>query len=170
MPRDRIVEFYSGRPDDRQRTLDQILAQPDRWLEHEHDYIQWVFPTAARSSVNPSAPLITADTAAAFAADPALRERLRAAFVRMLSFYGLRLRDGNVEIDPERFAVRSAAWLRPYNHNHLRLTRIMQSLAALGLRGEAQSLQRCLLTDVTTPEPSGLVARETLDYWRDAVS
>ena len=170
---DRAVRFYSGGTDDRERTLDRILAWPDEQLEMVHDYIQWLFPTIAPSGVNPSAPLVTAGTAAAFAANPELRERLRRSLERMLRFYGLRraMKDDEVRIviDAARFSERAAAWLRPRNHNHLRLTRIMQSLSALGLDVEARALQRCLLEDVGEGPGAGRITPDTREFWRRAV-
>ena len=171
---DRIVGFYSGGTDDRGRTLDEILAWPDETLEEVHDYIQWVFPTVARSRVNTLAPLVTSATTAAFAASPELREKLRAALDRMLSFYGLRRSasgDGRtvIEMDPSRFPDRAAIWLRPFNHNHLRLTRIMQSLDALGSFEEARALQRCLLTQVAAGPGKSRITTETVEYWTEAV-
>jgi Opioid growth factor receptor (OGFr) conserved region len=98
MPTDRIVAFYSGGADDRGRTLDAILTWPDDRLESVHDYIQWVFPTAIPSGVNPFAPLVTSDTTAAFASSPTLTDRLRRALDRMLAFYG----SGGSRAQPER--------------------------------------------------------------------
>ena len=147
-PPDPIIEFYSGGVDSAGRRLDDILAWDDERLEHVHDYIQWVFPTPQPSGVNPFAPLVTDDTARTFAADDALRDRLRAALDRMLTFYGLRRTTLGMEIDAARFPSRSAVWLHPGNHNHLRLTRIIDSLASLGLAVEARALQRCLLDEV----------------------
>lgn len=173
--RDRVVSFYSGGVDHRDRTLDRILAWTDDDLETVHDYIQWLFPTVQPSAVNPFAPLVTDGTVAAFAASPELRARLGRAYARMLSFYGLRLiadADGSlrVEIDQAVFPVRSPHWLRPGNHNHLRLTRIMESLATLGLVAEARALQRCLVTDVYEGAGRNRVSRETYEYWMTAVS
>ena len=175
MAPDRIVAFYAGGVDDRQRTLDAILAQGDDWLEAVHDYIQWMFPTRTPSSVNLSAPLVTAETIAAFRASPDLRDKLRSALDRMLAFYGLHRSStaaGTVVIttDPARFPQRAGAWLRPFNHNHLRLTRIMQSLAALGLTAEAEALQRCLLSDVAAGPGAGRITADTLEYWARALS
>ena len=170
---DRVVAFYSGGPDDRGRTLAAILAWTDAALEDVHDYIQWMFPTVAPSGVNPSAPLVTAETIAEFAARPELRGTLRRSLARMLSFYGLRASDGaaaRIEIDPPRFAERSAEWLTAGNHNHLRLTRIMQSLASLGLVAEARALQRCLLSDVCEGAGRGRVSDATRRYWMNAVA
>jgi hypothetical protein len=163
---DRIVSFYQGGRDDAGRTLADILAWSDDRLESVHDYIQWVFPTRQPSGVNPSAPLVTDATAQAFAADSGLRERLHQALDRMLVFYGLRYRGRAIEIDQGRFPLRSRVWLRPNNHNHLRLTRIMQSLAELGLASDARALQRCLLEDVCGGPEGDNVSRRTKDFWR----
>lgn len=172
MATDPIVSFYSGGVDDRGRTLQSILDWPDERLESVHDYIQWVFPTTTPSGANPWAPLVTDATIASFAS-PELRDRLRAALDRMLTFYGfVRASDtsGNVSItiDSERFARRAVIWLRPGNHNHLRLTRIMQSLWALGLEDEAIALQRCLLALYEGPG-ARKITTETAEYWRTAI-
>ena len=60
-------------------------------------------------------------------------------------------------------------WLRPGHHNHLRLTRIMQSLAALGLMPEAQAQQRCLVTDVYGGPGHDRITPDTYEYWMDAL-
>jgi hypothetical protein len=171
---DPIVAFYSGGRDSAGRTLREILAWNDGALEAVHDYIQWVFPTRQPSGVNPNAPLVTIDTSRAFASNGELREGLRDAFTRMLAFYGLRrTRDDagavRIEIDDARFGDRGPTWLHPNNHNHLRLTRIMQSLAALGLPDEARALQRCLLHDVADGPGAGQVTPGTIGFWRGAV-
>src|SRR5262245_33041228 len=110
---DAIVDFYSGGRDSEGRTLDAILGWSDDRLEAVHDFIQWVFPSRQRSAVNPFAPLVTDGTVRAFERDPALRDRLGRANERMLRFYGLRSRDGRVEIDAEAFPARSRVWLTP---------------------------------------------------------
>lgn len=174
MADDRIVSFYAGGKDQKGRTLDEILAWSDSALELTHDYIQWLFPTAAPSAVNPSAPLVRPSTSAAFAQRPELRERLRQALDRMLTFYGLQrstAADGAVTIAPDqqRFRLRADEWLHAGSHNHLRLTRIMQSLASLGLPDDARALQRCLLEDIYDGPGSLRVSRETYEFWVAAV-
>ena len=162
---DPIVDFYLGGRDHRGRTLDEILAWPDDRLESVHDYIQWTFPTRQPSAVNPFAPLVTDSTVRAFARDPRLAERLGGTFDRMLLFYGLQW-DANRRIvdEPGRFASRSGVWLHPGNHNHLRLTRIMESLATLGLFDEAIALQDCLTNRIA--REFGAVSKTTLEFWR----
>ena len=164
---DRVVAFYSGQPDSAGRRLDELLAWSDDQLEAVHNYIQWMFPTRQASGFNPHAPLVTDATARAFAADAALRERLRASLERMLAFYGLRRTADRVEIDPARFPARAPNWLHAGNHNHLRLTRIIDSLAHLGLHVESEALKRCLVEDVA-PIAGGRVTARTLDFWRRA--
>lgn len=167
IPSDPVIAFYTGGTDHRGRTLERLLAWDDERLEAVHDYIQWVFPTRQPSGINPYAPLVTETAVKAFADDTRLRERLRAAFERMLRFYGLRERDGRVETDPERFELRARVWLQPGNHNHLRLTRIMESLSTLGLRAEAKALQQCLVESVAAE--SHRVSSSTLEFWKRAV-
>jgi hypothetical protein len=138
-----------------------------------HDYIQWVFPTRRPSGVNADAPLVTRATAETFASDPALRDSLRHALDRLLVFYGLRRQasdGGRIEIDDARFQTRAPVWLHRGNHNHLRLTRVMQSLSELGLPDDARALQRCLLEDVAPGPGEGLITGQTLAFWKAAVS
>lgn len=163
---DPIVEFYSGGRDAAGRTLEAILAWEDERLEAVHDYIQWLFPTRQPSGVNPFAPLVTADTVRAFTADDTLRQGLRRALDRMLAFYGLRRQADRIEIDAARFPARARTWLNPGNHNHLRLTRIMGSLSALGRRDDALALKRCLLEDVCAGPGVGRVSATTMEFWR----
>jgi hypothetical protein len=166
---DLIVAFFSGEPDPERRTLAGILDWDDNRLEAVHDYIQWLFPTRQPSGVNPLAPLVTDATVAAFERDAALRARLRQALDRMLLFYGLRWNEGRIEIDDSRFPARARVWLRLGNHNHLRLTRIMESLATLGSSAEAHALQRCLLEDIYAGPGADSISPRTADYWRRAI-
>jgi len=165
---DAIVAFYSGGHDAAGRTLADILTWDDERLEAVHDYIQWLFPTRQPSGVNPYAPLVTDATARAFASVAGLRQRLRAALDRMLTFYGLVRRGDAIAIDETHFTARSVVWLHPGNHNHLRLTRIMQSLATLGLRADARGLKRCLIEDVSV-QHEGSVSPRTVGFWKRAL-
>jgi hypothetical protein len=165
---DPIVAFYSGEPDTQGRTLGTMLSGSDDWLESTHDYIQWMFPTRERSAVNPRAPIVRRDTEHAFTEREELRQALSLSLERMLGFYGLKRIDGKIEQDDTRFPQRAAVWLRPGNHNHLRLTRIMKSLAILGLPDLARSLQHCLV-DIYEGPGHSRITRETAEYWLSAL-
>jgi hypothetical protein len=171
MSADAVVAFYSGGADNQRRTLVELWSWSDERLEAVHDYIQWMFPTVQPSGVNPFAPLVTRQTIQAFETEPRLRERLRRSLDRMLSFYGLRRTglagaDDRIDIDDTRFADRAATWLHLGNHNHLRLTRIMDSVSTLGLPRDARALQRCLLEDVCAGPGRQRVTRSTIEFWR----
>lgn len=161
-----LAFYYGSHPDDRGRRLAEILRQDDLWLEVTHDYIQWLFPLAEPSGVNPWAPLVDSTTAGLFRSDPLLRDHLRAAFERMLRFLGLRLSDGEVVKGPD-WDTRKGEWFTAPTHNSLRVTRIIRSLRLLGLDAEAQALHRGLVA-LCSSEPDAGVGATARRFWREA--
>lgn len=86
-----IVRFYDPNvkaKDTLGRTQEQILAWSDSQLEYSHNYIQMLFPLPEGSPFNYAAPIIDPETMKAFRSSSELRQRLRASFERMLTFYG----------------------------------------------------------------------------------
>jgi hypothetical protein len=166
----RIVDFYSGESTDgRGRTLDEILRWSDDQLEFTHDYIQWLFPTTEPSGFNPRAPILDRTAREAFRSRPELRERLRAAFLRMLAFYGFRLEQACPPrvVRAADFPERSRNWLSPANHNHLRLTRILKSLGLLGLEAESAALFDAL-EDLYRAGADNVISATTFRFWQAA--
>ena len=166
---DALLRFYRlDGPDARGRTLPEIWAWDAARLEGVHDYIQWLFPLPEPSAFNPDAPILTTETIEAFRADAELRQRLLRSLALMLDFYGLALEpdgDGAPRIERARdFVAKSAGWLRPGDHNHLRLTRILTSVRLLGLDDHSRALYRCLAAIARDYPLAGSSA--TLDYWR----
>lgn len=169
---DPILAFFRGGTDHAGRTLTEILAWSDFQLEHEHDYIQWLFPLSEPSRFNPLAPVLVPTTIAAFDQDPALRQALERGFERLMVFYGFTIQKFpsgdwqlNVGVD---FARRSRIWLTPGNHNFLRLTRILTSLRLLGCQPHAEALFDLL--DLLYRRHAGVIGRTTYDFWRSAMS
>jgi hypothetical protein len=109
----------------------------------------------------------------AFRANDRLRDAIGHSLDRMLAFYGLRRSSAaasvRIELDPDRFQERAKHWLTPGNHNHLRLTRIMQSLSALGLLAEARALQRCLVDDIYEGPGRARITDDSYEFWLSAV-
>jgi hypothetical protein len=172
-PADALLRFYRLEGvDARGRTLPEIWAWDAARLEGVHDYIQWLFPLPEPSAFNPHSPILIEETIDAFRADSELRQRLLQSLALMLDFYGLTLEsgdDGAPRIERARdFAVKSAGWLQPGDHNHLRLTRILTSVRLLGLGDHSRTLYRCLAA-IARDHPHA-VSATTLDYWRRAAS
>ena len=148
--------------------LAEILRQDDHWLETCHNYIQWLFPTKEYSRVTPDAPTLDMATIEAFNADDLLRNHLRAALIRILSFYGLRLAAAGI-VKGANWEERKANWFTENTHNSLRITRILKCLTALGLATEAMALQVALAA-LCESEPDCGIDNTALQFWSDAVS
>jgi len=162
-----IVDFYSGKATDSSgRTLREIHAWDYDELEEVHDYIQWLFPLPEPSQFNPLAPVLDAGQIAIFQTDTGLRAQLLASFDKMLGFYGFER--NNITISRSNtWEERSRSWLKPGNHNHLRLTRILKSLSILGLKDYAQALLEAL--NRVFVEHSNAISGTTLGYWKRAL-
>jgi hypothetical protein len=149
------------------RLLAEITRQDDLWLEVTHDYIQWLFPTREISKIMPCSPLIDKVVEAAFHGDELLRRHLLVSFIRMLSFYGLVRRDGKI-VKGANWCERKSNWFIEGTHNDLRITRILKSLSALGLRDEAEKLMLCL-EELRVSETDCGVNSTAYQYWRSAL-
>jgi hypothetical protein len=147
-----IHAFLTGRGrDGRGRSLAEVLAFDDARIEGVHDFIQWLFPLDEPSRAVPGAPVLGAAEAAAIRADPAARAGLLAARDRMLRFYS-----------------QTGGWLTPFDHNHLRITRILTALRDLVGPEEARAFhERIVALDQAAGSP---VNPGSLDYWRRAVA
>ena len=137
-----LIRFYLGEgPDSEGRFLRDIRSWDPRRLESVHDYIQWLFPLRTYSRFNPDAPILDDGIVARFRADGTLRAELLASFRQMLAFYGFDYREENgrpaIALAADA-ATRQRNWLKPGNHNLLRLTRILSCLSTLGLRPQAE--------------------------------
>lgn len=92
----------------------------------------------------------------------------------MLAFYGFKLHiDGGHEIvvKGENFGRASSNWVTPFNHNHLRITRILRCLRVLGLEQHAAAffvaLEKVCKENVGTMGP---ISERSLDFWTKAAT
>jgi len=167
MPNEQLLRFYRGDGvDEVGRRIDDVWRYSVEDLEGVHDYIQWLFPLDERSAFNPHAPLLDAATLAEVRRDETLRAQVERSLGVMLEFYGLTLKGDQITRGPN-FAERSSDWLRPGNHNFLRLTRILKSLSLLGHEERAEQLLECL--EGVYRERPAEVGSNTCGYWRRAV-
>lgn len=163
-----LLGFYLGsHPDHKGRMLSEIVQQDDDWLEQTHDFIQWLFPLNELSRASLHAPLVDARTRHAFLTDDLPKQHMRIALVRMLRFLGLRF-DGKALTKGANWDERKQCWFTCHSHNSLRVTRILKSMAFLGLKDEAVNLQAGLEALCQT-EPDCGVTDVSRRYWADAV-
>lgn len=143
-----LIHFYFGQPDTHGRLLDDILQWEDLELETSHDWVQWVFPNIEPSLVTPDTPTLDKETISYWRQSPFLQGALRITVNRYVKFL---LNNKNI-------------WVKKFNHNHLRITRMLNCMMSLGLESEASIiLQR--LEDVCKSEVNEL----SLQYWREAI-
>ncbi|QKQ77020.1 opioid growth factor receptor-related protein [Nostoc sp. TCL240-02] len=167
-----IVPFYLGEQRDSEgRMIAEIWTWNFEELECVHNYIQWLFPLHERSAFNPDAPILDQEIIEVFRSNPYLRQNLLRSFTVMLQFYGLQRHesnDGKVIINQsEEYQNRKSEWVCIFNHNYLRITRILKCLMTLGLESEAQAFYKCL--QQIYHEDSNQIGSETFQYWTMAV-
>ena len=148
---DSAVAFLTGEGRDHHGdTLDDLLALDDSALEHRHDYIQWLFPLPEASRFNALAPVLSGQDIALLRLSDTAKANLRRAAARMLAFY-----EANDH------------WLVPYDHNHLRITRIIRCLALILGKEEAENAHRRI--EARVAEAREPVNAQSRRYWREAI-
>jgi len=168
-----LLRFYGlphGGHDHRGRTLTTILSFPDWKLEELHDWIQWLFPLPETSPFNVAAPVLTSGDVAAFRSCAVLRDALRRSFSRMLEFYGFETTGnggGNEILSVYGCDRKRRNWWRSFDHNHLRITRIIRSLRVLGLAREAARIWNAL---VAARADQGAPGDTSYKFWRRAAT
>lgn len=160
-----LIAFYRGEAGDHKgRTLEDIWALSPFWLEHTHDYVQWLFPIPEAGHFNGFAPLLGEADRTAFAQDEALRANQRRSLDVMLTFFGLTRRALVIEALPE-LNMREHIWLKRGGHNHLRISRIIRSLHLCQPPELAAAFQQAMIEIGTT---QGVVSEQSIGYWRAA--
>ena len=141
-----IVRFLEGEgADGAGRRIAEVLAFDDAQLEARHDFIQWLFPLLEPSAAVPGSPVLTPDDATAIRGSAAAQANLRAGASRMAAFYAA-----------------NDHWLAPYDHNHLRITRIIRSLRLLAGDAEADAFREGV---TARARAEGRVNGRSLAYW-----
>lgn len=107
--------FLEGQlPDSKGRYLQDILNFSDYEIENTHDFIQWVFPLEEASRSNFTAPVL---------------EKFEIEEIRLSNIAKI-----NIIYASQwylSFLKRQNHWIRDYDHNHLRITRVIKSLRLL---------------------------------------
>jgi len=170
-----IVDFYTDDgTNPSSKTLKDIHAFSSEELEYHHDYIQWIFPLNEESRAVPGSPVLTDDDINELLDNLKVEGRLFKSLVLMCRFYGFRVATPDydlveIDVDPysPEFKLAAENWLTPFNHNYLRLTRILKSLCLLGYEDWAFSLFRTL--QVVYVSHNKIIGKRTYEFWCDAV-
>ncbi|MEZ8081910.1 hypothetical protein A1OS_22660 [Enterovibrio norvegicus] len=161
-----IARFLSGEiPDAFGRHISALLAYNHFWLEHDHKYIQVFFPIDEGTKFNKHAPLVTPEDSALFESSESLQRAHLQALDLMLEFWGMK-RTGETITSELPFSPKHHIWLKPHDHNQLRLTRAIRSLHLLGNQRIAANLCQFVVDAATE---LGTVSDKTLDFWRNAL-
>ncbi|MFI0472460.1 opioid growth factor receptor-related protein [Halomonas sp. HMF6819] len=160
-----LIAFYRGEASDHKgRQIDELWGLSPFWLEHTHDYIQWLFPIPEAGRFNSFAPTLTGDDRQAFADDATLRARQQTSLDVMLSFFGLERENETITATPS-LNMREHIWLKAGGHNHLRISRMIRSLAYCHQPALAASLKDGV---IRIGQEQGIVSDASIRYWREA--
>ena len=145
-----IVGFLEGKtPDHRGRILAMLLQQTDHQAETTHDYIQWLFPLDEPSRSVNGAPVLTE--------------------LDMDEIRGSSLAQANLARSARwflGFLERNNHWITKYNHNHLRITRVIKSLRLLASDEAADEFRDKVLA--LAGDNLNLVDQKARGFWRSA--
>ncbi|XP_077316437.1 uncharacterized protein LOC143936030 isoform X2 [Lithobates pipiens] len=135
-------------------------------LEHNHNFIQWLFPLQERG-VNHCATPLTESEIQLMKSDEEVMKRLLESYKLMLGFYGIVLLDpdtGKVARAKENWKNRFKN-LNNNTHNNLRITRILKCLGEMGYERFQAPLVRFFLTETLCNGQLQSVKQSALDYF-----
>lgn len=133
-------------------------------LEHNHTYIQWLFPLREQG-LNFYAKELTSYEIEEFKKTKEATKRFISAYKTMLDFFGLKLMDKNGNVS------RAANWqdrfqhLNESQHNYLRITRILKSLGELGYEHFKSPLVRAFLEESVVENTIPNMKQSALEYF-----
>jgi len=147
-----IVLFLRGlAPHPTGYIFDEIVNFEWGEFERRHNMIQWLFPTMHASTCQTNTPVMSWSTVAAIRADLTAQENIKRATTYMSRFYFLH----------------QDLWLCENDHNHLRITRIIESLSLLRIPSDAAKFyrSRCLM-NLNAGNPVNEISQ---NYWSEAL-
>lgn len=164
-----FIHFHLGlAPDARGRfRSDYLRFSVDDWHAC-HDAVQWAFPTRTQSKYIPYAPTVPEDFV--LGDYPAVQQsilELLQAFLKALNIYMGPANDGihftKFQYVPSPI-VRVPIWMIPNDHNHLRLTRIIECLDIFDLQSFKNDFAEFLVFDLAIKYPKAF-SGSTVAFW-----
>lgn len=162
----KIAAFMLGiEKDNLGRSITDLQSYNYFWLEHDHKFIQVLFPIDEGHKFNRHAPIVTAEDSTEFALNHAAQEAHLTSLDMMLDYYGF-VRQGTQVCVRDELTLARHEWPKPKNHNQLRITRILRSLYLLGNQEVALSFYHALISAAKQFETIDDVV---LSHWSRAV-
>ncbi|KAJ7341630.1 hypothetical protein JRQ81_005961 [Phrynocephalus forsythii] len=133
-------------------------------LEHNHTYIQWLFPLREQG-LNFYAKELTTYEIEEFKKTKEAIRRFLLAYKMMLEFFGIKLTDKNGNV------ARASNWqerfqhLNESQHNYLRITRILKSLGELGYESFKPHLVKFILHEALVEDTIPNIKQSALEYF-----
>lgn len=167
-PNTLLVSFYTGSGvNSDMRSLNDIWKFSLNQKESIHNYIQWLFPLTSTSIFNLKAPILNPFLIDELKTDLNFLPNLQKSLDVMLEFYGLEWNETHTNIiQSSNFEERSKIWLKIGNHNHKRLTRILECLQTFELEKENKALFTAL-KEIKTQHPKS-ISDKAFNYWEQA--
>ncbi len=145
-----IKEFLEGlQPNIFGKTISEIYTYTDQQIESEHTFIQWLFPLDEPSRNVRNSPVLGPDEIALIMESPIAQSNLKKSADWYLGFLS-----------------RNNHWIKRYNHNHLRITRVIKSLRLLVNDDVADGFRIDLCNLLGTNR--GVIPKETQQFWDNA--
>jgi len=140
------------------------LMKDDDWTEDNHRYIQWLFPLNELSHFNFTAPVLTDAQIDYLRESSDFQRNLTKSFWRMMRFYGF-TEDTDYEnlLRLDDVTKARVHWLKAHDHNHLRISRILNCLD-LFERADLADMLRFELKQAFIKH--GTINPETIMYWK----
>ena len=146
-----LVNFLNGTGLDHQgRYLRDIWDFDDKAIEQTHDFIQWMFPLTEKSMSVPVAPTLSANDIEAIRAS----ETAQANLERSAHWY-------------VGFLQRNDHWIVSYNHNHLRITRVIKSLHLLVSVNESSLFLKAVFE--ISGDRINVIRKDAVSFWNSAL-
>lgn len=131
--------------------LHKVMHADNEWLEMHHDWIQTAFPLYTPSCYHPGSVLLTRELLEAIKDDVWVVEQIHRALARMALYF-----------------KSTTHWAEQYNHNLLRITRILLSISYTLGSGKAHWFLRTILR--RCEELGFRPETTTLNYWSCAAN
>lgn len=167
------ADFLNGKGlDAAGRSVADYLKFDNATWEECHNHIQWAFPSHIVSQFNPDAPVVDMGELVELLNRDGYHNvfRLLTAYLYSLGFVGRSAEwydDNSVWVLDENNPL-SEQWQTPFNHNYLRITRVLNLLHYLDVEVAARYLNVFLNIASKNDATKRTIGVQTVVYWSKA--